>query len=78
VWDNVLYLQPGTREWFMPFLREAYPHLSERYAKYYRGAFAPKTYSADVHRIVEALRHKHGMVPDRERAQVRGQLALAM
>jgi len=78
VWDNVLYLQPGTKEWFMPFLREAYPHLSERYAKYYRGAFAPKTYTSDVHRTVEALRHKHGMVPERERVEMRGQLALAM
>ena len=24
---NVLHLKPGSREWFMPFLREAYPHL---------------------------------------------------
>ncbi|HEY8173194.1 MAG TPA: radical SAM protein [Dehalococcoidia bacterium] len=76
--DNVLYLKPGTKEWFMPFLREAYPHLSERYAKYYRGAYAPRSYTQDVHRTVEQLRRKYDMVP-RERLQpAAGQLQLAM
>lgn len=62
----------------MPFLREAYPHLSERYAKYYRGAYAPRSYTQDVHRTVEQLRRKYDMVP-RERLQpAAGQLQLAM
>src|SRR6185312_4203393 len=61
VHDNVLYLKPGTKEWFMPFLREAYPHLAERYAKYYRGAYAPKSYTQDVHRTIDALRREFGL-----------------
>ncbi|MEX2247479.1 MAG: radical SAM protein [Dehalococcoidia bacterium] len=78
VHDNVLYLKPGTKEWFMPFLREAYPHLAERYAKYYRGAYAPRSYTQDVHQTVAELRAKYGLIP-RERLQpAAGQLKLAM
>jgi DNA repair photolyase len=76
--DNVLYLKPGTKEWFMPFLREAYPHLAERYAKYYRGAYAPKSYTQEVHRTVEELRGRYGLVPRERAAPSVGQLQLAM
>jgi DNA repair photolyase len=78
VHDNVLYLKPGTKEWFMPFLREAYPHLSERYAKYYRGVYAPKTYTADVHRTIDGLRRKFGLVPREPVAPSAGQLQMAI
>jgi DNA repair photolyase len=78
VHDNVLYLRPGTKEWFMPFLREAYPHLSERYAKYYHGAYAPRTYTQDVHRVVEGLRHKFGLIPPERSMPAAGQLQMAM
>lgn len=76
--DNVLYLKPGTREWFMPFLREAYPHLSERYARYYRGPYAPKSYTQEVHRVVERLRLKYDLVAPRSPLPSVGQLQLAM
>jgi DNA repair photolyase len=76
--DNVLYLKPGTKEWFMPFLRETYPHLSERYARYYRGPYAPRSYTSDVHRVVEDLRARYGMVAPRVVQPSAGQLQLAM
>lgn len=78
VHDNVLYLKPGTKEWFMPFLREAYPHLSEQYAKYYRGAYAPKTYTQDVHRTVQDLRRKYDLLTPRHVTPSAGQLQMAM
>jgi DNA repair photolyase len=78
VHDNVLYLKPGTKEWFMPFLREAYPHLQERYARFYRGAYAPQTYTQDVHRTVRELREKYGLVPAEPAEPSAGQLKLAM
>jgi DNA repair photolyase len=78
VHDNVLYLKPGTKEWFMPFLREAYPHLVERYAKYYRGAYAPKSYTQDVHRTIDALRREFDLVPESRSSGSAGQLQLAM
>ena len=78
VHDNVLYLKPGTKEWFMPFLREAYPHLSERYAKYYRGAYAPRTYTQDVHRTIDGLRRKFGLMQSEAVAPSAGQLQMAI
>jgi DNA repair photolyase len=78
VHDNVLYLRPGTREWFMPFLRESYPHLAERYATYYRGSYAPKTYTQDVHQVIDRLRMKYGLDRTDPVAPSRGQLAMAM
>ena len=76
--DNVLYLKPGTKEWFMPFLREAYPHLSERYYRYYRGPYAPKSYTQDVHRVVDRLRLKYDLAAPRRVQPSAGQLGLAM
>ncbi len=78
VHDNVLYLKPGTKEWFMPFLREAYPHLSERYAKYYRGVYAPRTYTQEVHRTIANLRMKYDLIPPPRIQPSAGQLQLAM
>lgn len=78
VHDNVLYLKPGSKEWFLPALREAYPHLAERYATYYRGVYAPRTYTQDVHRTVENLRRKHGMIPPERLQPSAGQLQMAM
>ena len=78
VHDNVLYLKPGTKEWFMPFLREAYPHLSERYAKFYRGVYAPKSYTQEVHRTVESLRREYDLIPPERIQPSAGQLELAM
>lgn len=78
VHDNVLNLKPGTKEWFMPFLREAYPHLSERYATYYRGAYAPRSYTAEVHRTISNLRRKYDLMPPPQIQPSAGQLQLAM
>jgi len=78
VHDNVLFLRPGTKEWFMPFLREAYPHLAERYAKYYRGWYAPQSYTQQVHQQVERLRLKYGLLRAEPVGPTAGQLAMAM
>jgi DNA repair photolyase len=79
VGDNVLYLKHGTKEWFMPFLRETYPHLLPTYERFYTGAYAPKSYSRDVSAAVDRIRQDKAMTPDRlpPRAEV-GQLKLAV
>jgi DNA repair photolyase len=77
--DNVLHLKPGTKEWFMPFLREAYPHLLPRYIRYYRGAYAPESYTEQVHAVVQELREKWGMIERSQRpVEPHGQLKLAL
>ncbi len=77
--DNVLHLKPGTKEWFMPFLREAYPHLVQRYVRYYRGSYAPESYTEEVHKVVAELREKWGMIERSQRpVEPRGQLTMGL
>ena len=77
--DNVLYLKPGTKEWFMPFLRETYPHLLPQYERFYRGAYAPRRYTEEVTSIVQALRERWGLATGQQPArQPVGQLEFAM
>lgn len=56
----VLHLRPGSKEWFMPFLREAYPYLTPQYQRLYKGAYAPASYTQEVYEVVEALKEKWG------------------
>lgn len=76
---NVLHLRPGTKEWFMPALRAAYPHLLLRYQRFYRGSYAPRRYTDEVLAKVAELREKWGLnrrrVVERPRA---GQLRLSL
>ena len=79
VGDNVLYLKPGTKEWFMPFLRESYPHLLPQYERFYKGAYAPQTYTEEVRATVEALRERWGLTGRHETPKREvGQMTLAM
>jgi DNA repair photolyase len=79
---NVLNLKPGSKEWFMPALREAYPHLMPRYEKYYKGAYAPKEYTQQVLAKVSELRERYGFNERAEapapRRDYSGQLQLAI
>ena len=79
VGDNVLYLKPGTKEWFMPFLRETYPHLLPQYERFYRGAYAPRRYTEEVSAAVQELRERWGLTPSHQKPrQPVGQTELAM
>ena len=53
---NVLFLKPGSKEWFMPMLREAYPRLVPAYEKLYRKTYAPREYAREVGQVVEEAR----------------------
>jgi hypothetical protein len=82
VWPNVLYLKPGTKEWFMPVLREAYPHLEGKYERYYKGTYAPKDYTREVIAQVNELRAEYGFgrvaAPEVHQRPQAGQLALGI
>jgi DNA repair photolyase len=78
---NVLFLKPGTKEWFMPALREAYPHLAGKYQRYYQGPYAPKDYTREVIALVNKVRRRVGFSEDERRpraAEPKGQLQLAI
>lgn len=53
---NLLFLRPGSREWFMPLIRESYPHLAPGYARLYGSEHAPQDYTAAVLRLVDDAR----------------------
>ena len=78
---NVLFLKPGSREWFMPMLSEAYPRLAPGYNSLYQKTYAPRDYTRKVLDLVDESRRKWGLVtktePRRMRVQQR-QLELAL
>ncbi|PKB83438.1 MAG: hypothetical protein BZY88_01985 [SAR202 cluster bacterium Io17-Chloro-G9] len=59
--SNVLFLKPGSKEWFMPMLREAYPRLVPAYEKMYGKTYAPREYAQGVQRTVEEARRTWGL-----------------
>ena len=77
---NLLFLRPGSREWFMPLLREAYPHLTSAYSALYRNTYAPKSYAREVMKLVDEARRRWrlpAISPAKELSGPQGQLQLA-
>ena len=78
---NVLFLKPGSREWFMPMLSEAYPRLVPGYNSLYQKTYAPLDYTRKVLDLVDESRRNWGLInktePRRMRVQ-QGQLQLAL
>ena len=58
---NLLFLKPGSKEWFMPMLRETYPRLVPAYAALYRKTYAPREYTQRVMETVDGARHHWGL-----------------
>ena len=76
---NVLHLRPGSREWFMPFLREAYPHLYPEHQQAYKTSYAPREYTGAILEKVDSLRRKWRLGERYARpAEPRGQLTLGI
>ncbi|MFQ6031117.1 MAG: radical SAM protein [Dehalococcoidia bacterium] len=74
---NLLFLKPGSKEWFMPLIRESYPYLTPGYTKLYRQTYAPKEYTQQVLRLVDEARHKWDLpvgVPPKAMKSSQGQL----
>ena len=79
---NVLFLKPGSKEWFMPLIREAYPHLLPGYAKLYRkNTYAPKEYTKKVLQVVDDARARWGLpasIPAKNLKSRQQQLEMAL
>ena len=58
---NTLYLEAGTRDHFMRFLGDEYPHLVDGYGKLYAGKYAPSAYRKEVQQVIGMLRGKYGL-----------------
>ena len=58
----VLHLRPGTREWFMGWLRDEHPELGGRYAALYRGgSYARRDYQERITAQVRELADRYGV-----------------
>ena len=78
---NLLFLKPGSKEWFMPMLRETYPRLVPAYAKLYRNTYAPREYAQRVIDSVDGARRHWGLSTRPASQSLRGsrkQLQLAL
>jgi DNA repair photolyase len=70
VWANVLYLKPGTREYFLECLARDWPELLPEYERLYaRRAYLPHAESEPVRDAVRLLAREHG-VRDRRRVHL--------
>ena len=78
---NLLFLKPGSKEWFMPYIKEAHPHLIPGYSKIYRRTYAPHEYTSRVLQVVDDARRRWGLpkaLPVREMAAPQLQLEMAL
>ena len=58
----VLHLRTGAREWFMRWVADNHPHLTERYEKLYaKGAYAPKAFQSEIADQVNDLARRFGV-----------------
>ena len=58
---NVMHLEGGTRDHFMHWLEQAYPHLVEGYGTLYTKKYAPTAYRNEIKKVMTLLRKKYGM-----------------
>jgi DNA repair photolyase len=56
---NVMYLQDGTRDHFIRWLSQEYPHLVDGYAQLYASKYPPRAYRDEVKRVIVAMRQKY-------------------
>ncbi|HUM04147.1 MAG TPA: radical SAM protein [Terriglobales bacterium] len=67
IFASPLFLKPCSAEVFLPFLKEHFPDLVERYRRRYSDrAFLPKGYAERLSRLIAALRKKYGVYGGRK------------
>ncbi len=58
---NVMFLEGGTRDHFMKWLAQEFPHLVDGYTQLYAGKYAPSSYRKEVGNVIGMLRQKYGV-----------------
>jgi DNA repair photolyase len=58
---NVMFLEGGTRDHFMRWLGDEFPHMVEGYKTLYAGKYAPSAYRKEVGNVLAMLRTKYGV-----------------
>jgi DNA repair photolyase len=55
---NILYLKGGTKDHFMGFLQQEFPHLVNSYNRLYAGAYAKSEYATAVRGMIDVLQER--------------------
>ena len=58
---NVMFLEGGTRDHFMKWLAQEFPHLVDGYTGLYAGKYASSSYRKEVGSVIDMLRQKYGV-----------------
>jgi DNA repair photolyase len=58
---NVMYLKGGTKDHFMGFLRQEFPHMVEGYGRLYAGAYAKPDYVNGVRAMISTLQDRYDL-----------------
>jgi DNA repair photolyase len=58
---NVMYLKGGTKDHFMRFLQEEFPHMVEGYGRLYAGAYAKPEYVNGVRAMIATLQDRYDL-----------------
>jgi DNA repair photolyase len=58
---NVMFLEGGTRDHFMRWLSDVFPHMLEGYKTLYAGKYPPASYRKEVSNVLSMLRTKYGV-----------------
>jgi DNA repair photolyase len=58
---NVMYLQDGTKDHFLRWLTQEYPHLVDGYTQLYAAKYPPAAYRTQVNTVVGEMRKKYGL-----------------
>jgi DNA repair photolyase len=56
---NLLYLKGGTKDHFMGFLAQKFPHMVEGYGRLYAGAYAKADYVSSVRAMIDVLQRRY-------------------
>ena len=58
---NVMYLKGGTKDHFMGFLKQEFPHMVEGYGRLYAGAYAKPDYVNGVRAMISTLQERYDL-----------------
>ena len=59
--SNVMHLEEGTRDHFMRWLQQEYPHLVDGYHRLYAGKYPPRGYRDEVKNVIGLLKARYGL-----------------
>jgi DNA repair photolyase len=63
VGTNILFLDGGTRDYFLRFLNAEFPAMTGQYDQLYASKYVPKDYAERVKKTVGMLKARYGLLP---------------